>query len=43
MFFEIPTRRRSLISKLIKDSPENSLGIQDGKEGIKVFAFDVSQ
>ena len=41
--FEIPTHRDASISELIDDGPENSLGIQDGKEGIKVFAFDVSK
>jgi hypothetical protein len=41
--FEIPTRRYTSISSPIYDSPQNVLGIQNGKKGIKVFAFDVSQ
>ena len=41
--FEIPTRRYASISRPIDDGPENVLWIQDGKDGIKVFAFDVSQ
>jgi hypothetical protein len=43
IFFEITTRRHALISQLMNDGLEISLGIQDGEEGIKVFGFDVSK
>jgi len=42
IFYEIPTRRYAPISKVINNGLETLLGIKYGKEGIKVFAFDVS-